>query len=120
MRRSLVIHWSPTIPEQSAAGHAPEAPFSTHQGRGARLAPYHISKLACSQLAVHIMPSLEHKLKNPSQLELCNLLAQRWQAGMVRRWTGKPQMGPPPGPVPSKGIQKSMMEFVSTGTVLGA
>eukprot|EP00983_Pelagomonas_calceolata_P000782 28605-Pelagomonas_calceolata.AAC.2 len=54
-------------PPRQPADHTPEAPSSTHQGRGAGPAPHRISRLraiSCaliSLLAVHITPSLEHK-----------------------------------------------------------
>eukprot|EP00983_Pelagomonas_calceolata_P072257 1151633-Pelagomonas_calceolata.AAC.6 len=49
-----------------------------------------------------------------------NPYAQR-QAGMICRWNAKSPTGPPVDPGPSKGIHERMlMEFVSTGTVLGS
>eukprot|EP00983_Pelagomonas_calceolata_P104306 1159010-Pelagomonas_calceolata.AAC.6 len=48
-----------TPPRQSAAGHAPKDPFSTHQGRGLHALLLIASanfRAFTSQLAVHITP----------------------------------------------------------------
>eukprot|EP00983_Pelagomonas_calceolata_P044713 1139419-Pelagomonas_calceolata.AAC.6 len=58
---------------QSAADHVPEAPLSTHWGRGAGPAPHCISKFRAvsSSFAEQLTPSIEHRFDIPLQLKLC-------------------------------------------------
>eukprot|EP00983_Pelagomonas_calceolata_P084264 1156326-Pelagomonas_calceolata.AAC.7 len=53
MHAAPACHCLLSSPRQPAADHTPEAPSSTHQGRGAGPAPYRISKLPCLHLSIH-------------------------------------------------------------------
>eukprot|EP00983_Pelagomonas_calceolata_P109832 1159602-Pelagomonas_calceolata.AAC.1 len=94
-----------------------------YQGSGAGPAPHHTSKLHSSNLstrgAQHTIIRTKIKESHCTWND-ANPLAQL-QAGMVRRWIATSLTGQPPGPGPSKGIQKSMlMKFMSSGAVPGA
>eukprot|EP00983_Pelagomonas_calceolata_P117359 1160406-Pelagomonas_calceolata.AAC.8 len=105
---------------QSATEHEPEAPSSTHQGRGAGPAPHCISKLLCLHFSIHAKKQLtliEHKLSIPLQLTLSK------SGGSAARWNGRWQTAKSPeralpDPRPSKGMNKSIIvKLASTGAV---
>eukprot|EP00983_Pelagomonas_calceolata_P079157 1154560-Pelagomonas_calceolata.AAC.3 len=109
----------PALFIQPAVDHAPEAPLSKHQCRGAGPAPHHISKLLCSHLytrgAQQTTVSTSHHNWN-----YAIALAQQ-QAEMVCRWTAKSLTGPTPSPGPINAIYTSMlMKFALSGAVPNA
>eukprot|EP00983_Pelagomonas_calceolata_P066037 1148840-Pelagomonas_calceolata.AAC.4 len=95
-------------PRQPASDHIPEAPSSTHQGRGARPAPHRISKLPCLHLSIHgaTYTIVRTEIKDPVATGIMQIY---WLSGKLKQSAGElqsPQNGHPQTPDPARASTK--------------